>query len=240
MAPTVHAVPGVDLLGAAVDVLADTLGLRDGATGAHCDRTVELACSIGRRFGMSAATLRDLGYAARVHDIGKVGVPDSVLRKPGPLDRWEARLMRRHSEWGADLLRGVPGLERVAVIVHHHHERYDGHGYPDGLVEVNIPLESRILAVADAYMAMTDDRPYRRALSPETIAHELVEGRATQFDPEVVDALELELREHSTAELQRYRDSARRCRLTARLRTADGESRGRTASPPASRESGAT
>jgi HD-GYP domain-containing protein (c-di-GMP phosphodiesterase class II) len=211
MASSVNAIRGDDLLSATVAVLAGTLGLRDGATGAHCDRTVELACSIGRRLGLSADPLRDLGYSARVHDIGKVGVPDAVLRKPGPLDRWEARLLRRHSGWGADLLRGVPGLERVAVIVRHHHERFDGHGYPDGLAGVDIPLESRILAVADAYMAMTDDRPYRRALSPETVARELVEGRATQFDPEVVDALELELREHPTAELpvlSRFRSRA--------------------------------
>jgi HD-GYP domain-containing protein (c-di-GMP phosphodiesterase class II) len=201
MALAVDASPGSDLLGATVGALAGTLGLRDGATAAHCDRTVELAGSIGRRLGLGSDALRDLGYAARVHDIGKVGVPDAVLRKPGPLDPWEARLMRQHSEWGADLVRGIPGLERVAVIVRHHHERFDGHGYPDGLVGAETPLESGILAVADAFVAMTDDRPYRRALSAERVERELLAGRTTQFDPDVVDALEGELRERATAEL---------------------------------------
>jgi diguanylate cyclase len=199
MALAVDAPPGSYLLDATVDALAETLGLRDGATGAHCDRTVELAGSIGRRLGLGDGSLRELGYAARVHDIGKVGVPDAVLRKPGPLNPLEAGLMRKHSEWGADLVRRIPGLERVAVIVRHHHERFDGHGYPDRLVGADTPLESGILAVADAYVAMTDDRPYRRALSTERVARELRAGRATQFDPDVVDALERELRGHSTA-----------------------------------------
>jgi HD-GYP domain-containing protein (c-di-GMP phosphodiesterase class II) len=185
--------PAEALLSATVDALADTLGLRDGETRAHCTRVVDLAERLGRRLGLDGEALRDLAYAARVHDIGKVGVPDAVLRKPGPLDELEAELLREHSGWGADLLTRIPGLEGVAEIVRHHHERFDGGGYPDGLEADGAPLESRILAVADAYVAMNEDRPYRPALDPRGVAGELRAGRARQFDPAVLDALADEL-----------------------------------------------
>ena len=114
-------------------MLAGTLGLRDGHTGEHSDRVVELAQRIGERLGLGRRELRDLGYAARLHDIGKVGVPDAVLHKPGPLMDAERELIKGHSVWGADLVGRIPGLEDVARIVRHHHERYDGEGYPDRL-----------------------------------------------------------------------------------------------------------
>ena len=182
--------PSDELLSATVEVLADTLGLRDGETRDHCTRVVELACELGRRLGLSAEEQRDLAYAARVHDIGKVGVPDAILFKPGPLDDLEAELLREHSGWGADLVDRIPGLEHVADIVRHHHERFDGSGYPDGLTAEDTPLESRILAVADAYVAMNEDRPYRAALSRQGVQRELRLGRARQFDPVVLDALD--------------------------------------------------
>jgi HD-GYP domain-containing protein (c-di-GMP phosphodiesterase class II) len=185
--------PSEELLSATVEVLADTLGLRDGETRAHCSRVVDLAERLGRRLGLSDDSLRDLGYAARVHDIGKVGVPDAVLYKPGPLDELEAELLREHSGWGAELVNRIPGLERVAEIVRHHHERFDGRGYPDGLEADDVLLESRILAVADAYVAMNEDRPYRPALKPHGVTRELEAGRARQFDPVVLDALDAEL-----------------------------------------------
>jgi HD-GYP domain-containing protein (c-di-GMP phosphodiesterase class II) len=184
--------PSEEVLSATVEVLADTLGLRDGETRSHCTRVVDLACRLGRRLGLSDDSLRALAYAARVHDIGKVGVPDAVLYKPGPLDQLEAELLREHSTWGADLVNRIPGLERVADIVRHHHERFDGGGYPDGLAGDASPIESRILAVADAYVAMNEDRPYRGALPADRIATELVAGRARQFDPTVLDALAVE------------------------------------------------
>ena len=189
--PQPAAPPSEELLTATVEALADTLGLRDGETRDHCSRVVDLAGELGRRLGLSADEQRDLAFAARVHDIGKVGVPDAILFKPGPLDELEAELLREHSGWGADLVDRIPGLERVAEIVRHHHERFDGAGYPDGLEGDETPLESRILAVADAYVAMNEDRPYRRALSPRGVASELEEGRSRQFDPAVLDALEL-------------------------------------------------
>jgi HD-GYP domain-containing protein (c-di-GMP phosphodiesterase class II) len=177
------------LLAATVDVLAGTLGLRDGGTGEHSDRVVGLAQRIGERLGLEERELRELGYAAKLHDIGKVGVPDVVLHKAGPLDAEERKLIEGHSVWGADLVGRIPGLEGVARIVRHHHERYDGEGYPDGLEGRDIPLASRVLTVADAYVAMTEDRPYRRARPRFEVDREFHDCMGKQFDPWVVGAL---------------------------------------------------
>ena len=177
------------LLAATVDVLAGTLGLRDGHTGEHSDRVVTLAQRIGERLGLGHRELRDLGYAARLHDIGKVGVPDAVLHKAGPLEEEERLVIQSHSVWGADLVGRIPGLEHVARIVRHHHERYDGEGYPDQLAGRDIPLASRILTVADAYVAMTEDRPYRRARPRFEVDREFHDWSGKQFDPYVVASL---------------------------------------------------
>ena len=179
------------LLGATVDVLAGTLGLRDDRTGSHSGRVVELACRMGRGLRLGPVALRELAYASHLHDIGKIGVPDAVLRKPGPLDSAEWKVIEGHSAWGAELVARVPGLERVSSIVRHHHERYDGRGYPDGLSGEDIPIESRILAVADAYVAMTEERPYRRRMAGVAAEAELCAHRGSQFDPQVVDALQI-------------------------------------------------
>ena len=181
------------LLSATVEALAGTLGLRDEGTGSHSDRVTELACRIGRRLGLSDRALADLTHAARLHDIGKVGVPDAVLLKPDSLSSEEWKVMQGHCSWGANLLQRIPGLERVARIVRHHHERIDGSGYPDGLADDEIPIESRILGVADAFAAMSENRPYRPRLAVEEVATELSRGAGTQFDPEVVEVLRLEL-----------------------------------------------
>ena len=181
------------LLAATVTALSGALGLRDRPTAAHSGRVQRLASDLGRRLRLERQGLCELAYAAELHDIGKVGLPDALLRKPGPLLETEWEMVRSHSGWGSDLLRKVPGLERVAVIVRHHHERFDGSGYPDGLVGEEIPLESRILAVVDAYVAMIEDRPYRRALDPEDAAGELRSQRGAQFDPRVLDTFEAEL-----------------------------------------------
>jgi HD-GYP domain-containing protein (c-di-GMP phosphodiesterase class II) len=181
------------LLVATVDALSGALGLRDRPTGAHSGRVEHLASSLGRRLHLAEQPLIDLAYAAELHDIGKVGVPDAVLLKPGPLVDSEWAVVRRHAAWGSDLLRTVPGLERVAVIVRHHHERFDGGGYPDGLEGEEIPVESRILAVVDAFVAMTEERPYRVRRDYDQAAAELRAHRGTQFDPRVLDAFEAEL-----------------------------------------------
>jgi HD-GYP domain-containing protein (c-di-GMP phosphodiesterase class II) len=184
---------GKRLLVATVDALSGALGLRDRPTGAHSGRVERMASSLGRRLRLPDQVLVDLAYAAELHDIGKVGVPDAVLLKPGPLVDAEWDLVRRHAAWGSDLLQTVPGLERVAVIVRHHHERFDGLGYPDGLEGEAIPVESRILAVVDAFVAMTEQRPYRGPRDHHAAAEELRAQRGTQFDPRVIDAFEAEL-----------------------------------------------
>ena len=180
---------GEVLLAATVGALSGALGLRDGGTAAHSSRVVELSEAIGGRLGLRPPALRNLLFAAELHDIGKVGVPDSVLLKAGPLVNAEWALVRKHSDWGATLVNGVPGLERVATIVRHHHERYDGNGYPDHLRADAIPLGARIVAVADAFCAMTHDRPYRAATSTEVAITELRRCAGSQFDPLAVDAL---------------------------------------------------
>ena len=177
------------MLSATVDALACTVGLRDRWSGSHSGLVAEVAYQLGRALRLRPRALRELRYAAEIHDIGKVGVPDRVLRKPGPLDTAEWKLIEGHSAEGAELIARIPGLERVASIVRHHHERYDGHGYPDRLGGADIPLESRILSVADAYVAMIEDRPYRDGLSPEAAKQELSDHSGDQFDPQVVDAL---------------------------------------------------
>ena len=181
------------VLSATVTALAGTLGLRDGGTGKHSTRVCDIAERMGRRRRLRPRALRDLVYAAEIHDIGKVGIPDSILLKDGKLTAHEWKVIREHSAWGAELVQRIPGLERVALIVRHHHERFDGDGYPDGVAGEDIPLESRILAVADAFVAMTEDRPYRVALSERQAAEELLACSGSQFDPTVVDALEAEL-----------------------------------------------
>jgi HD-GYP domain-containing protein (c-di-GMP phosphodiesterase class II) len=149
---------------------------------------------VGERLDLGPKALSELEIAARLHDVGKIGVPDSVLRKDGPLDRGEWEIMRRHPEWGARLLGRVPGLRRVARIVRHAHERWDGDGYPDRLHTRDIPIESRIIFACDAFEAMTSDRPYRDAMRPWIAVSELREGAGNQFDPDVVDVLVDELR----------------------------------------------
>jgi len=173
---------GVELLAAAVD-------MRDHGTARHAEKVVRLARSAGSRLGLGDEELRELEYAARLHDVGKIGVPDGILRKPGPLDSAEWGVMRRHPISGAEMLKSVPGLEGVAAIVRHHHERYDGTGYPYGLEADEIPLASRIISTCDAYDAMVSDRPYRPALDHDDAVAELRSLAGAQFDPAAVDAV---------------------------------------------------
>jgi putative nucleotidyltransferase with HDIG domain len=174
------------------NVLASVLEARDGAVRGHCDRLTTLAERLSDRLGLDRAEIDTILLGALLHDIGKIGIPDSILLKPGTLDAGEWAVMRSHTEIGDRLLAPFPELEAVRQIVRHHHERWDGAGYPDRLSGNDIPISARVVSVADAIEAMSVRRPYRDALADEDIVRELVNGRGSQWDPVVVDcALEL-------------------------------------------------
>jgi putative nucleotidyltransferase with HDIG domain len=178
--------------GALAGVLASVLEARDGSVRGHCDRITDLAEKIGEGLGLGCGELETLSLGALLHDIGKVGIPDSILLKPGPLDPHEWVLMKTHPEVGERLLAPFDELSEVRSIVRHHHEHWDGSGYPDALSGERIPLSARIIAVADAIEAMSVRRPYRDAMPAEEIVQQLRRGRGSQWDPVVVDcALEL-------------------------------------------------
>jgi hypothetical protein len=178
-----------ELMDAHVKALAAAMDMRDRRTARHSEDVVRLAIVVGGLLRLDPASLLELEFAARLHDVGKIRVPDAVLNKPGPLDRREYDVIRCHSAWGAETLARIPGLEAVAAVVRYHHERWDGDGYPDGLSGARIPLASRIICACDAYAAMTADRPYRDAMRSNDALREVVAGAGTQFDPAVVDAL---------------------------------------------------
>jgi diguanylate cyclase (GGDEF)-like protein/putative nucleotidyltransferase with HDIG domain len=173
---------------AAVMVLAETLDMRDSGTAAHSQTVGRLCVSIGRELGLDESLIERLRVAGVLHDIGKIGVQDSILRKPGALREDEYAEMQRHAELGARILAGA-NLDDISEWVHAHHERPDGNGYPYGLHDEQIPLEAKILAVADSYEAMTSDRVYRLALGHDIAQAELRKYSGLQFDPVVVEAL---------------------------------------------------
>src|SRR6202158_1920656 len=140
------------------------LDLKDLNTGVHSTRLAEWGMRVGQEMGLEEAELQNLEVAALLHDIGKVGIPDSILRKPGRLDPEEYALMKKHPEYGWAVLRMLPGFERAALDILHHHESFDGKGYPAGLKGSEIPVVSRIVCVIDAFDAMVSSRPYRKGL----------------------------------------------------------------------------
>jgi GAF domain-containing protein len=169
-----------------VMALAKTIDARDAYTNGHSERLAKLAQAVAHVVGMSPEEQEALLFAARLHDIGKIGVPDAILRKPAPLDEDEWKVMRQHPVTGADIIQPVRRLCQAAPLVRHHHERFDGTGYPDGLSGETIPLGARVLAVVDAFSAMTDDRVYRKGLPRLKARSELERCAGTQFDPELV------------------------------------------------------
>ena len=170
-----------------VTALADALDKRDPYTGGHVRRVVAYAVLLGSEMGLGREELRDLRLAATLHDIGKITTPDRILGKPLPLDREEAEIMRRHAAAGAAIVTHLAN-PWVLTGVRSHHERVDGRGYPDGLLDEEIPLAPRIIAVADTYDAMTTSRPYREGLPPARAAVEIFGGAGAQFCPRVVAA----------------------------------------------------
>lgn len=171
-----------------VTALADAVAKRDPYTGGHVGRVVAYVMLLATEMGLDADELEQLRLAAILHDIGKIAVPDAVLRKPAPLDGEEIEVMQRHPLDGAEIVNRVHELRPLLAGIRHHHERLDGCGYPDGLCGEEIPRMARIIAVADSFDAITTDRPYRQGLTAEQAAGEILEGAGSQYCPTVVEA----------------------------------------------------
>jgi putative two-component system response regulator len=165
---------------------AKVVEAKDGGTEAHVERVARGARALGLAAGLSGAVLDSLYFGGIVHDIGKIGVPDAVLLKPGPLEPAETELMRRHVSIGVNIARELRSAADVVPIIRHHHERFDGRGYPDGLHGRDIPKPAMIVSICDAYDAMTSDRPYRAAMASSYAISELRRGAGTQWDPDLV------------------------------------------------------
>jgi len=168
--------------------LAKTVEARDQYTGGHSNKMVDLSEQIARKLNCNFAEVQNIRWAALLHDIGKIGIPDQILHRSGPLTKEEWVIMRQHPQIGAEIVLMVSNLAHVAMLILSHHERYDGTGYPNGLQQEEIPLGARILAVADAYSAITDGRVYRPARSHREAISELQNCTGKDFDPRVVKA----------------------------------------------------
>jgi HD-GYP domain-containing protein (c-di-GMP phosphodiesterase class II) len=171
---------------ATICALNQMLDLKDLNTGVHSTRLAEWAVRVGQELGLDEGLLQDIEVAALLHDAGKVGVPDAILHKPGPLDPGEWQVMRMHPQFSWAVLRLVPGLERASLFALHHHEKYDGSGYPAGLRGREIPIGARIVSVIDAFDAMVAIRPYKRGLPCEEALGRLRADSGTHFDGAVV------------------------------------------------------
>ncbi|MDQ4075829.1 MAG: HD-GYP domain-containing protein [Chloroflexota bacterium] len=171
----------------AIEVLVDMVDARDASTRQHSERVATYSCSIASAMGLEQGQIACITVSARLHDLGKVGIGDEWLYKTAPLTAEEWAQLQRHPALGADIVARFPALGVDPTLVRHHHEWWDGQGYPDRLNGEKIPLGARIICVADAFDAMTSDRPYRKALSYAQARRQLREHAGTQFDPTVVD-----------------------------------------------------
>jgi putative nucleotidyltransferase with HDIG domain len=176
-----------------IGVISDAVEMQDSYTANHANEVADLALRVGERMGIHGVEIDRLRYGALLHDVGKIGIPAEILRKPGPLTAAERGRMDEHTAIGARMLERIPFLAPVAPLVRSAHERHDGGGYPDGLAGSEIPRSAMVIATCDAFHAMTSDRSYRRAMSAEAAEAELRANSGTQFEPAVVDALLAEL-----------------------------------------------
>ena len=168
--------------------LAQAIELKDHYTRGHCDRVVEFSVALGRRLGLSADILTHLEHGAMLHDCGKIGVPEETLNFPGRLNDEQMNIIRKHPDWGSEVARAA-GMHQITVnVILYHHEHFNGKGYPAGLAGSDIPLEARIVAVADVYDALASDRPYRKAMPPEVALREFMGMSGTVLDPGIVDS----------------------------------------------------
>ena len=170
-----------------IKVLAETIEAKDHHTSGHCNRMRHLCVELGKAAGLSPEDLETLEYASLLHDLGKIGINESVLNKQGPLDEAECMHIKEHTDIGEKILMGVPLMAGVAEVVVAHHENFDGTGYPRGLKGDGIPLSARIIAVVDLYDAMISDRPYRKGMELERVMEEMKRVAGTQLDPSMVE-----------------------------------------------------
>ena len=170
-----------------VETLAVTIDAKDRYTNGHSFRVARYSTALAGKLGWDEEDIKMLGGEALLHDIGKIGVPDAVLNKPGRLTDEEFTIIKSHTIVGDKIMGHSGSLTDAAKVARHHHERYDGRGYPDHLRGEEIPLHARLVAIADAYDAMRSDRIYRKGLAPDVIRGEMIKGRGTQFDPELLD-----------------------------------------------------
>lgn len=182
-----RALLGMEAAHQVIATLAREMNARDTDIQQHTERIGTFANELGRRVGLSAAELHAVAYSILLHDLGRIGISESILLKQGPLNRDELEAMRRHVEIGERIAAPLPGAERFAPIIRHHHERWDGSGYPDGLAGTSIPVGARIIGIVDAFDAMTQYRPYREARSISEAVEEMRLERGRQFDPDLVD-----------------------------------------------------
>ena len=185
-----------------MQTLSTTIEAKDEYTRGHSHRVAEYSALIAQEMGWNRSEIVNLRHAAHLHDIGKIGVPDAVLNKVEPLTDEEWQLIRRHPQIGAEILSKSAHLNELKDIVLCHHERYDGKGYVQGLKGEKIPLNARIIGIADAFDAMTANRVYRKKLDMEFVLNEIKKGRGTQFDPMLVDIM-LDLIEDGTIDVQK-------------------------------------
>ncbi|MCG8481858.1 MAG: HD-GYP domain-containing protein [Clostridia bacterium] len=184
-----------------IDCLVTALEARDDYIAGHSSRVGDMSYDIARAIGLRGKQLSDVHMAAHLHDIGKIGIPESILNKKGKLSPYEWAQIQLHPEIGYNILNKSKGLKKIALMVLHHHERWDGKGYPSGLRADRIPFGSRIIAVADAVDAMVSERPYRKAMTWKECQIEVSLNKYIQFDPYVVKIIE----EHKVWDLWRER-----------------------------------
>lgn len=176
-----------ELFLSSIRAIVEAIDAKDPYTKGHSARVVEYALLIGEEMKLDKEVLKDLELSAVLHDVGKIGIPDRILSKPGLLNDEEYNYMKRHPEFGAEIVGPIKKLRNLVPNILHHHERYDGTGYPMGLKGKDIPLGARIIAIADSFDAMTSDRPYRPRMETKTAIAEIKKHRRTQFDPELVE-----------------------------------------------------
>jgi len=184
---------------------SEALEARDQYTAGHSRRVMEYSKSIGQRMKADKRDIEELKRSALLHDIGKIGIPDMILQKQTKLTDEEYAIIKSHPETGAAILKHIKSLKYLVPAVYHHHERFDGEGYPDGAAGTAIPLHARIIAVADTFDAMTSNRPYRRALSFRAALSELNRNKGLQFDPDITDIF-IELLQESPFYFTKFRE----------------------------------